>query len=278
MMLWKQGALRVQVGTLLMGIAATVACQEAPAVGDPPEGTSVTIQTEDGRRVSGQLMMVDQNTAGLTGDNNGRTAVEPSSRAETKSTDDATRSLASRVVRVPAGSGLDAILETALASNANQVDDPVRATLMSPLVVDGVTVAPRGSALWGSVIAVQRSGRIRGRAALTIRFDRLQGHVKTYGVAIAPLRFEAEASKGDDAAKVGIGAAAGAIIGGIAGGGKGAAVGSVVGAGAGTTVVLATSGEEVVLNTGRHLRLQLIEPIAITVPALGVSSVEVHTR
>jgi hypothetical protein len=61
-----------------------------------------------------------------------------------------------------------------------------------------------------------------------------------------------------------IGAAAGAV-GAIAGGGKGAAIGSAVGAGGGTAVVLATEGDEIRLGTGRRLRVELAEPLMLSV-------------
>jgi hypothetical protein len=62
------------------------------------------------------------------------------------------------------------------------------------------------------------------------------------------LSFQAESTKKQDAAKVGIGAGIGAAIGAIAGGGKGAAIGAAVGAGAGTGSVLATRGKDVTLD------------------------------
>jgi uncharacterized membrane protein len=48
--------------------------------------------------------------------------------------------------------------------------------------------------------------------------------------------------------KIGGGAAAGAVIGGLAGGGKGALIGSAVGAGAGTGIAAATGKEEAVVH------------------------------
>ena len=48
--------------------------------------------------------------------------------------------------------------------------------------------------------------------------------------------------------KIGSGAAAGALIGGLAGGGKGALIGTAVGAGAGTGVAAATGKEEAVIH------------------------------
>ena len=48
--------------------------------------------------------------------------------------------------------------------------------------------------------------------------------------------------------KIGGGAAAGALIGGVAGGGKGALIGTAAGAGAGTGLAAATGKEEAVIH------------------------------
>ena len=70
----------------------------------------------------------------------------------------------------------------------------------------------------------------------------------------------------EDAAKIGIPAGAGAVIGGIVGGKKGAAIGATVGGGAGTAVVLSTSGEEVELPRGTTLTLPVEQAIEVRVP------------
>lgn len=114
---------------------------------------------------------------------------------------------------------------------------------------------------------VRESGRVRGRAELGLRFTRLRTDAVTYDIRTAPLRWIAEATKGEDATKVAIGAAAVAVIGAITGGGKGAAVGSAVGVGGGSAVVLATKGEESRLGAGTRLRVEPTEPISVVAPS-----------
>ncbi len=107
---------------------------------------------------------------------------------------------------------------------------------------------------------------MKGRASVTIRFNRVVVANTPYVIRTARISREAEATKGEDAKKVGIGAGAGAIIGGIAGGKKGAAIGGAVGAGAGTGTVLATKGDEVTLDAGTTVRTTLEEPVTINAP------------
>jgi hypothetical protein len=134
---------------------------------------------------------------------------------------------------------------TAVASDDSRVEDPVHAKLLTPIRVDGATVIPAGAVFGGSVVSAVRSGRVKGRASVGFRFDRVTLHNERYEIKTDRVSRVARATKRNDATRVGIGAGAGALVGAIAGGGKGAAIGSVVGGSAGTGVVLATRGDDV---------------------------------
>lgn len=73
----------------------------------------------------------------------------------------------------------------------------------------------------------------------------------------------APATKKQDAAKIGAGAAGGAIVGGLMGGGDGAAKGAAIGGGAGTAVVLSTRGKDVRLGEGANLSVKLTAPLTV---------------
>ena len=146
------------------------------------------------------------------------------------------------------------------------MEDPVRATLESPVTVAGVTAIPSDADVTGTVTSVQRSGKVKGRASVAFRFDRLSAWDEAYDVQSARVSRQARATKQKDATKIGIGAGAGALVGAIAGGGKGAAIGTAVGGGAGTGVVLATRGEEVRLPAGTVVTTKLAAPLTVRVP------------
>ena len=99
----------------------------------------------------------------------------------------------------------------------------------------------------------------------------MPGAASPHKIKTATVRREAEATKQDDAVKIGAPAAGGAIIGGLLGGKKGALIGGVVGAGAGTGVVLSTSGDEVRLAAGTPLSVKLVEPLTVVVPSRRVA-------
>ena len=87
----------------------------------------------------------------------------------------------------------------------------------------------------------------------------------SYALSAAPVSRLAPATKGEDAAKVGIGAGAGAVIGGLLGGKKGAAQGAAVGGGAGKGVVLATKGKEIRLAAGSDVSTELSQPLTVRI-------------
>ena len=86
---------------------------------------------------------------------------------------------------------------------------------------------------------------------------------RAYRIEATPVDVTAESSKGKDAKIAGGAAAAGALIGAIAGGGKGALKGGAIGGAAGGAAVLATRGQEVVLEAGTPLEVTLTQQIQI---------------
>lgn len=169
-------------------------------------------------------------------------------------------------VIIPSGTVVNLTLETAVGSDSSHVEDTVRARVSKPIMVAGLEAVPQGVELVGHVTSAQRSGKVKGRASVSLRFDRLTVWNETQQISTARISRQAAATKGKDAAKVAVGAGAGALIGAVAGGGKGAAIGTAVGAGGGTGVVLATRGDEVRLAAGTALRTTLQESLTVRIP------------
>ena len=169
-----------------------------------------------------------------------------------------------RDATVPAGTVLRVRLENSVGSDISRVEAPVHARLMNPIVVGGRTVVPAGSAVTGSVTQATRSGKVRGRARLGMRFHSLEpGDSERYRISTNTWSRVAPGTKKKDAAKIAIPATGGAIIGGIVGGKKGAAIGAAEGGGGGTAVVLSTRGKEVRLGRGAVLLVRLTEPLTL---------------
>ena len=174
-----------------------------------------------------------------------------------------------REITLPAGTALPLKLDTALASDTSHVEDAVRASVRRAVIVDGLTVVPAGADVSGAVTGVERSGKVKGVARLAFRFTSLVLDGEQYDIRTGAVTRQAATTKKKDATKIGIGAGAGAIIGGIIGGGKGAAVGTAVGGGAGTGMVLGTRGQEVRLASGTPVTVTLTAPLQVRVPVDG---------
>jgi hypothetical protein len=166
-----------------------------------------------------------------------------------------------REIVVPAGTMLALRLTSAVASDTSQVEDVVRATLRSTLTLEDGVVLPAGAELIGHVTDTERAGRVRGRARVAFRFTSMRYDGDEYDIRTDTIERVAEATKSEDATKIGVGAGAGAALGALLGGGSGAAKGAAIGAAAGTGAVLATRGQEVRLEPGEPVDATLTAPL-----------------
>jgi hypothetical protein len=158
---------------------------------------------------------------------------------------------------LPAGTTLPLVLESTVASNTSHVGDRVEATLADDVSEGGRVLLAAGTEVVGRVTAAKESGRVKGRARLAMEFDEVRDGGSSYRIETTPIDITADSSKGKDAKIAGGAAAAGAIIGAIAGGGKGALKGGAIGGAAGGAAVLATRGNEVVLDAGTRIDVTL---------------------
>jgi hypothetical protein len=170
-----------------------------------------------------------------------------------------------RVVTIPAGTALPLEMTSAVSTATAQVEAPVTARLRRAVTVGGETVLPAGAVVNGEVSEVERAGRVQGRSRLALRFTSVVIDGRRESLRTNPIAFEGEATKSEDATKIGAGAGIGAAIGGLLGGGSGAAKGAVIGGAAGTGAVLATRGKEVELAAGAEVTPTLASPVEVEV-------------
>ena len=154
---------------------------------------------------------------------------------------------APKKMTIPSGTTLAIRLVDELDSETAQAGQTFKATLDSPLSVDGEVVVPAGHDVQGHVIDVKSAGKFAGKSELSLQLDRISVGNRSYNIQTDQYRREGSSRGKSTAKKVGAGAAIGAIIGGIAGGGKGAAIGAGAGAAAGTGVAYATGKEQAVV-------------------------------
>jgi hypothetical protein len=160
-------------------------------------------------------------------------------------------------ITIPEGATFPLVLETAISSSTSRSGDLVVARLAEDIKVGEKVVVPSGSEVRGRVTTAVPSGRTKTRARLAFDLDTLVLDGKEYSIGTRPIDITAGDTHKKDAATIGIGAGAGAIIGAIANGGKGAAVGTLIGGAAGTGVVLTNTGKEVELGSGSRMTVRL---------------------
>jgi hypothetical protein len=148
-------------------------------------------------------------------------------------------------------------LDSTVSTVTAKAGDAVIARIVEPVRQGDRLLVPDGAEVRGRVVTAVRSGKVKGRARLVVEFDRLTVDGRSHEIAATPIDITADNSKKRDAAIIGGGAGAGAIIGAIADGGKGAAIGGLIGGAAGSGAVLATRGKEVVLETGTRVQVKL---------------------
>jgi hypothetical protein len=166
-----------------------------------------------------------------------------------------------------------------------------------PVMSDGHIVIPQGSWVTGTVTAVTRPGRVKGRGALQVRFDSLtlpNGITRNFRSDLGAIdarneeKLKREENKvegpGDKKTDVGtvigtttagtvIGSGIGAAAGNVA---RGAGVGAAAGAAAGLIGVLLTRGPDAILPRGSTVEMVLDRSITFDADDLDFSNAPQH--
>lgn len=168
-------------------------------------------------------------------------------------------------VTVPSETVLGLQIQTAVSSETARVEDRVDARVTRDVRVGDRVAIPAGSQAIGSVVQVDRGGKLKDRAHFAIRFNSL---ILPDGTRL-PLTAEAVHREGPSptdksAARIGGATIGGAILGAILGGGKGAAIGGAIGAGGGTAATMASDREPATLGAGSIVNIRLMSPVTVT--------------
>lgn len=232
----------VALGVLAFSSLATA--QEAPQAPPPPGQQTQQDQNGGWRRIG--------ESNGAPGPNDPQGPPPPSANIPSQLT-------------IKPGTYVTVRLNNVLSSDKNQVGDAFSATLVRPVVVDGVIVAERGQTLGGRVSEAQKAGKVSGVSHLGLQLIDLP-IVDGQQVPIQTSLFSrmGPTSQGRDAAAIGLTTGAGAAIGAGVGGAGGAAVGAGAGLVVSTIGVLFTRGHPTIMTPESILTFRIEQPITVS--------------
>ena len=162
-----------------------------------------------------------------------------------------------KTITVPSGTRMVIRMSETLDSKRHSSGHRFRAQLESSLVVNGVTVAPRGTMVYGRITQASTGGRAVGSAEMAVEFTDIMLDDQMYEIATQGLK----AQTGNEAGRTAGRTARAAALGGLYGGSSSAKKGAKIGLGAS----ILTSGANINIPAGTIVETNL--RVALTVPA-----------
>lgn len=168
-------------------------------------------------------------------------------------------------LRLPSGSWLSVRINQMLSTNRNHPGDAFMATLVQPLVVNGIVIARPGQTVAGRVSVSEKAGRVSGTSRLGVEIVELSlvdgQQVPVHSVLVSR---DGGTSIGRDLNAIGTTTGVGAAIGAAAGGGLGAGLGAAAGLGASIIGVLVTRGRPSVIYPETVLTFRIDAPVIVS--------------
>jgi hypothetical protein len=172
-------------------------------------------------------------------------------------------------LNIPNATELRIRLSTPISTKTGRVGDTFKATVVSPSTYESATVE-------GHIATLNKSGRVSGKTEMGLAFDTLtlsDGRQTRIDADLVKVYESENVKKVDDEGRVesgsrtrdsevrgGVGAAAGAIIGGIVGGGKGAVIGLILGGAAGVGSVYVEGNKDLIFEPGTEMVIRTVGP------------------
>ncbi len=162
---------------------------------------------------------------------------------------------AADIVTVPAGSRLVVRVIDIIDSARHGVGHRFRGQLEGALVINGMTIAPRGTFVHGRITQAKQSGRLAGSSSLAIEFTDIMLDDQLFPIVTSELKAQGGSEGGRTLGRT----ARAAALGGLVDGRSGARTGAKVGAGAS----LMTGGASIYVPRGTILETNLSAPLML---------------
>ena len=168
-------------------------------------------------------------------------------------------------VVVPTGSVLRVRVDGELNTKYSRPGDRFTGVLESPVVAGGRVVLPKGTVVGGHVLTAHASGRLKGRAVLSITLDTCRVSGREIAVSTSPLTRVSGAHRKRNWALIGGGSGTGGLVGGLVAGPVGLLAGAASGAVAGTAGAALTGKKEISLPAESVTGFTLRNPLTVQV-------------
>ena len=171
--------------------------------------------------------------------------------------------------RLATGTTLEATATRLITSRTNKPGETFTARIADAITTPGGRVViPAGSEVTLSIVALKAAPNKSAKdGTLELRAESVTingvSHPIDAEVTSTEHTLKGRGVGTSEVAKVGVGAAAGAVLGKVIGGGAGAAAGAVVGGGAGAAVAVETADRDVVIPVGARIKLVLRSPFGV---------------
>ena len=161
-------------------------------------------------------------------------------------------------ITVPAGTRLVIRTSDSVDTRRHGAGHRFRGQLEGALVVDGVTVARRGTVVHGRIVDSRQAGRLVGSSEMAMEFTDIMINDQLFEMRTSGMRAQGANEAGRTIGRT----ARAAAIGGLISGSSGARTGAAVGAGAS----IITSGGSINVPAGTILETDLSAPLTLPRP------------
>ena len=161
-------------------------------------------------------------------------------------------------ITVAEGTRLVIRMSETLDSKRHSSGHKFRGQLESALVVNGVTVARRGSTVYGRILSAKQAGRLAGSSDMTVEFTDLLVDDQMHSMRTQGLKAQGNNEAGRTAGRT----ARAAALGGLYGGSSSAKKGAKIGLGAS----IITSGSSINIPAGTLVETNLAAPLSLPRP------------
>jgi len=166
-------------------------------------------------------------------------------------------------VVAPAGSVLRVRLDQTLDTERSRPGDRFSGVLDTPLMADGKEVLSKGTIVDGHVLSAHASGRLKGRAVLSLTLDSCELNGSAVPVSTTTVVRVSGRHRKRNWTLIGGGSGAGALTGGLVAGPVGLAIGAGSGAAAGVVGAAVTGKKQVSLPAETAVGFTLKGPLAL---------------